>query len=202
MSSLVPPAGNEGPRQRRVGELRYDIKDAALRQLAAGGVAGISTTAITSELGIAASRIRYHFRTKDDLVDALVVDGFTTLGRELRRVLHDAQHRTTEERWTAFAGAHRDWAVRHAHHYLLMYSAPAPEGPACVVEVFADLVRGCLDGESHGSARTVGLTVHARLHGVVALALVAGALRDVDHDEVFALEVADLGRLLEAGPVP
>ena len=66
-------------RDRRRQETIDDIKDTARSQLADAGPAGISMRAIARHLAITASAVHYYFPSRQALLDALVVDGFTSL---------------------------------------------------------------------------------------------------------------------------
>ena len=65
-------------RDRRRQETIDDIKDTARSQLADAGPAGISMRAIARHLAITASAVHYYFPSRQALLDALVVDGFTS----------------------------------------------------------------------------------------------------------------------------
>lgn len=61
-----------------------DIKDTARHQLANGGPAGISVRAIARHLAMTAPAVHYYFPSRQALLDALIVDGFTSLAEALR----------------------------------------------------------------------------------------------------------------------
>jgi AcrR family transcriptional regulator len=58
-----------------------EIKDTARSQLAGAGPAGISMRAIARHLAMTASAVHYYFPSHQALLDALVVDAFTSWGR-------------------------------------------------------------------------------------------------------------------------
>jgi AcrR family transcriptional regulator len=66
-------------RDRRRQETIDDIKDTACHLLAGGGPSGISMRAIARHLAMTASAVHYYFPSRQALLDALIVDGFTSL---------------------------------------------------------------------------------------------------------------------------
>jgi AcrR family transcriptional regulator len=66
-------------RDRRRQETIDDIKDTARNQLASAGPAGISMRSIARHLAMTASAVHYYFPSRQALLDALIVDGFTSL---------------------------------------------------------------------------------------------------------------------------
>jgi AcrR family transcriptional regulator len=107
-----------------------EIKDTARSQLAGAGPAGISMRAIARHLAMTASAVHYYFPSHQALLDALIVDGFTSLGEALRIAYEGAGRRLPGERWLAVCRAHRAWSLDHQAEYLLLYGY---EG-ACAVQ--------------------------------------------------------------------
>jgi AcrR family transcriptional regulator len=108
-------------RDRRRQETIDDIKDTARSQLARAGPAGISMRAIARQLAMTASAVHYYFPSRQALLDALIVDGFTSLARALRTAYEGAGPRPPGEQWLAVCRAHRAWALDHQAEYLLLY---------------------------------------------------------------------------------
>jgi AcrR family transcriptional regulator len=108
-------------RDRRKQETTGDIKATARRQLAAGGPAGISLRAIGRDLGMTASAVHYYFPSRQALLDALIVDGFSSLADALRSSYDQASALSPGERCLAVYHAHRTWALQHPSEYLLLY---------------------------------------------------------------------------------
>jgi AcrR family transcriptional regulator len=108
-------------RDRRKAETISDIKAAALRQLAAGGPAGISMRAIARDLDMTATGVHYYYPDRQALIDALTADGFTALAAALRSAYEEGSDLPARERWLTLARAWRAWALRHSAEYLLIY---------------------------------------------------------------------------------
>ena len=153
----MPPS--TGLRARVRAELTAEIKDEARRQLAESGASGLSLRAITRALGMASSGIYRYFPSRDDLLTALIVDAYDSLGT----VAEEADARCTRDdfgtRWAAVGQAVRGWARSHPHEYALVYGSPVPGyrapqgtiGPASrVTSVLAGIVN---DASSEGALR-------------------------------------------------
>ncbi|MFE0250692.1 TetR/AcrR family transcriptional regulator [Streptomyces sp. NPDC059010] len=122
MSSSTP----QGARARARMEITAAIKDEARRQLAAEGAAKLSLRAVARELGMVSSALYRYFPSRDDLLTALIIDAYDSLGESA-----EAAHGKTADagplrRWTAVAQAVRDWALGHPHEYALIYGSPVP----------------------------------------------------------------------------
>ncbi|WP_324787907.1 TetR/AcrR family transcriptional regulator [Streptomyces sp. H51] len=108
-------------------EVTAAIKEAARRQLAADGAAKLSLRAVARELGMVSSALYRYFPSRDDLLTALIIDAYDSLGDAA-----EAAHRTLPDdagplrRWTAVCGAVRDWALANPHEYALIYGTPVP----------------------------------------------------------------------------
>ncbi|WP_128378109.1 TetR/AcrR family transcriptional regulator [Streptomyces cavernae] len=115
-----------GARARARIEVTAAIKDAARRQLAAEGAAKLSLRAVARELGMVSSAVYRYFPSRDDLLTALIVDAYDSLG-EAAEAAHaevaDAEH---AHRWGVVCEAVRTWALAHPHEYALIYGTPVP----------------------------------------------------------------------------
>jgi len=130
-------------RDRRKQETTGDIKATARRQLAAGGPAGISLRAIGRDLGMTASAVHYYFPSRQALLDALIVDGFSSLADALRSSYDQASALSPGERCLAVYRAHRTWALQHPSEYLLLYGhtgATARHGNRQAQQAMSDVV--------------------------------------------------------------
>jgi AcrR family transcriptional regulator len=112
-------------RARVRAELTAEIKAAARRQLATEG-ANLSLRAIARELDMVSSAVYRYFPSRDDLLTALIVDAYRTLGDTVDRA--DAAQPRTDllGRYLAICHAVRDWARANPHEYALLYGSPVP----------------------------------------------------------------------------
>jgi AcrR family transcriptional regulator len=69
-----------GARARAREEVTAAIKDEARRQLAAEGAAKLSLRAVARELGMVSSALYRYFPSRDDLLTALIIDAYDSVG--------------------------------------------------------------------------------------------------------------------------
>ena len=142
-----------GLRARVRAQLMGEFKAEARRQLADQGAPGLSLRAVTRALGMAPSAIYRYFPNRDELLTALIVDAYDSLG-----VLAEAADGRCEPsdfggRWVAVGRRVRDWAVARPHEYALVYGSPVPGysappatvGPASRIT----LVLAAIVGDAH-----------------------------------------------------
>ncbi|GAA2624246.1 TetR/AcrR family transcriptional regulator [Actinomadura fulvescens] len=113
-------------RERVRAELIHEITETARRHLATDGATGLSLRAVARELGMVSSAIYRYFPSRDDLLTALITDGYNAVGEVVERA--DAECRPGDHgaRWLAVCRAIREWAVAHPHEYALIYGSPVP----------------------------------------------------------------------------
>jgi len=120
----MPPS--TGLRARVRAELTAEIKVEARRQLAESGASGLSLRAVTRALGMASSGIYRYFPSRDDLLTALIVDAYDSLGAEAEGTDTRCPSDDFGTRWSAVGHAIRAWARSHPHEYALVYGSPVP----------------------------------------------------------------------------
>ncbi|MET8581392.1 TetR/AcrR family transcriptional regulator [Streptomyces collinus] len=123
----------QGARARARTEVTVAIKDAARRQLAAEGAAKLSLRAVARELGMVSSAVYRYFPSRDDLLTALIIDAYDSLGEaaEVAEAAEAARVKAGKapgpvRRWTAVCEAVRGWGLGHPHEYALIYGSPVP----------------------------------------------------------------------------
>jgi AcrR family transcriptional regulator len=125
------PAAPEPPtmRERYRAQVRQEVKQAALRQLAESGPAGVSISAIGKELGVSGPALYRYFASRDDLLTELAIDAYDDLAAVLRAADRPAGQRPsggTRPRLEAYAHAYRAWALAEPHRYRLLFGPPLP----------------------------------------------------------------------------
>jgi AcrR family transcriptional regulator len=113
-------------RERVRAELIGEITDVARRHLARDGAAGLSLRAVARELGMVSSAIYRYFPSRDDLLTALIVDGYNAVGEAVEKAEAARPRADHMERWLAVCHAVRDWAVARPQEYALIYGSPVP----------------------------------------------------------------------------
>jgi AcrR family transcriptional regulator len=115
-----------GIRDRFRAQVRGEVKQVALRQLAEGGPQALSINAIGKELGVSGPALYRYFASRDDLLTELVADAYLDLASALATATRRARRRSPAQRLRAFAAAYRDWANAEPHRYRLLFAAPLP----------------------------------------------------------------------------
>jgi AcrR family transcriptional regulator len=113
-------------RERVRAELTREIIDIARRQLATEGAAGLSLRAVAREMGMVSSAIHRYFPRRDDLLTALIIEGYNAIGAAVERADAACARDDFAGRWQAVCRAVRGWALAHPHEYALLYGSPVP----------------------------------------------------------------------------
>lgn len=121
-------------KKKQIPNLQDAIKETAWKQIAEFGAPALSLRAIARELNITAPAIYNYFPSRDDLVTALIVDAFTSLGDSQKSAVKAIPANKLEARFTALGLAYRDWATQYEQRYQLIFGTPIPsyEAPADV----------------------------------------------------------------------
>ncbi|GAA3531706.1 TetR/AcrR family transcriptional regulator [Nonomuraea rosea] len=124
--NLLSMTASRTARERVRAELTREITDIARRQLATEGAGGLSLRAVAREMGMVSSAIYRYFPSRDDLLTALIIDGYNALGETVERADAGCPQDDFPRRWLTVCHAVRDWAVAHPHEYALLYGSPVP----------------------------------------------------------------------------
>jgi AcrR family transcriptional regulator len=117
-----PPA----MRQRYRAQVRDEIKQAALSQLAEAGPAGVSVAAIGKQLGVSGPALYRYFASRDELLTELVIDAYHDLAAALRAATAQQAGLQPRARFEGLARAYRSWALTQPHRYRLLFGPPLP----------------------------------------------------------------------------
>ena len=113
-------------RERVRAELTREITEVARGQLATEGAGGLSLRAVAREMGMVSSAIYRYFPSRDDLLTALIVDGYNAIGEVAEQAGAACPAGDYAGCWLAICRAIRDWALAHPHEYALVYGSPVP----------------------------------------------------------------------------
>ncbi|MFF3850231.1 TetR/AcrR family transcriptional regulator [Streptomyces sp. NPDC002328] len=116
----------QGARARARIEVTAAIKDEARRQLAAEGAAKLSLRAVARALGMVSSALYRYFPSRDDLLTALIIDAYDSLGESAETAHAAVADADPVLRWVTVCEAARGWALAHPHEYALIYGSPVP----------------------------------------------------------------------------
>ena len=113
-------------RERYRAQVRGEVKQAALSQLAESGPAGLSVSAIGKQLGVSGPALYRYFASRDELLTELVIDAYADLADALRAAASQPAGLEPRPRFEALARAYRSWALAQPHRYRLLYGPPLP----------------------------------------------------------------------------
>ncbi|MFV2013189.1 MULTISPECIES: TetR/AcrR family transcriptional regulator [unclassified Micromonospora] len=111
-------------RERVRKELTDEIVGIAKAQLADRGAENLSLRAIARDLGMVSSAVYRYFPSRDDLLTALVTDGYNSVGTAVEQADEAAAADDFVGRWRSVGQALRSWAIEHPHEYALLYGSP------------------------------------------------------------------------------
>ncbi|MGA5301191.1 TetR/AcrR family transcriptional regulator [Nucisporomicrobium flavum] len=119
-------------RARVRAEMTDEIKAAARRHLATDG-ANLSLRAVARDLGMASSAVYRYFASRDELLTALIIDAYDSLGEAAENAPDTG---SAVDRWLAVCHAVREWALANPHEWALVYGSPVPgyQAPTDTVE--------------------------------------------------------------------
>jgi AcrR family transcriptional regulator len=165
-------------RARVRAEMIAEIKAVARRHLETEG-ANLSLRAVARDMGMVSSALYRYFASRDELLTALIMDGYNALGDATEAADAAVAERTDlRSRWLAAARAIRDWALAQPAEYALLFGSPVPgyaapqdtiaaaaRTPTVLVGILADgFAAGVLpardgsgSGWSPGSGRSPGM---------------------------------------------
>ncbi|HSS90424.1 MAG TPA: TetR/AcrR family transcriptional regulator [Streptosporangiaceae bacterium] len=113
-------------RERYRAQVRAEVKQVALRQLAESGPAGLSVSAIGKQLGVSGPALYRYFAGRDELLTELVIDAYNDLADALSAAISHAPGQEPPARLEAMARGYRSWALAEPHRYRLLFGPPLP----------------------------------------------------------------------------
>jgi AcrR family transcriptional regulator len=124
MNATKTPAPSIRARVRA--EMITEIKRVALEHLARDGSA-LSLRAVARDMGMVSSAIYRYFPSRDELLTALIIDAYNSLGEAVEEADGNAGRRDAYlSRWFAVCHSVRRWAVARPAEYALIYGSPIP----------------------------------------------------------------------------
>jgi AcrR family transcriptional regulator len=113
-------------RERYRAQVRQEVKEAALRQLAEAGPGALSISAISKQLGVSGPALYRYFASRDELLTELVIDAYHDLAKALTAATSRVPDDHPRGRLEALARAYRRWALAEPHRYRLLFGPPLP----------------------------------------------------------------------------
>jgi AcrR family transcriptional regulator len=132
------------PRPKRTAHqanMQEAIKETAWRQIAEFGAPALSLRTIARQLGITAPAIYNYYPRRDDLVTALIIDAYTSLGDSQLAARDAVPAEDLTGRLMATGVAYRQWAITHPQRYQLIFGTPIPGYEAPLQQVLPSAAR-------------------------------------------------------------
>ncbi|MBX3082509.1 MAG: TetR/AcrR family transcriptional regulator [Anaerolineae bacterium] len=119
-------------RERQREATREEIKTIALKQMARKGTAGLSLRGIAEEMGLTVTALYRYYGSLDDLITALIMDGFDAQADSLQAAVDRNLRNGAGAQLLALMLDYRDWALANPAVFQLLYGNPIPgyEAPA------------------------------------------------------------------------
>lgn len=106
--------------------MALEIKTVARRLMAEEGTNGLSIRGIAKVLDVSPPALYHYFPSLDDLITALIVDGFNALADALEAAQALSTAPTPGGQLCHVLLAYRQWAVEHPVDFQLIYGNPIP----------------------------------------------------------------------------
>ena len=154
VSDTLQPTRRERSRLATVDE----IKATALSIMREQGATDVKFTDIARAMGMTAPALYRYFADRDELLTALIVDGYRGLGVRIATAREAVDASDVGGRWLAVATAYRLWAREEPQQFALVLGLPVPgyaapdEGPT------TEAAKGAMD-------QLAGLLVSAAADG-------------------------------------
>jgi AcrR family transcriptional regulator len=116
---------SETPRARARADMVERIKAVARDHLAAEGP-NLSLRAVARDLGVVSSAVYRYFASRDELLTALILDGYTSAADAVETAEAAVPRRDLAGRWLALGRGTRRWALGKPHEFALLYGSPVP----------------------------------------------------------------------------
>ena len=119
------PSKARTARERAREEITAEILAAARARLEQAGPSELSLRAVARDVGMVSSAVYRYFPSRDELLTALLVAAYDSLGAAAESADGAVDDRSDlRSRWTATCRAVRAWALAHPHEYALLYGSP------------------------------------------------------------------------------
>jgi AcrR family transcriptional regulator len=119
-------AATQSRRERLRAETTEEITATALALLAEGGPDAVTLRAIAREMGMTAGAIYGYFPTRDDLINRLITDVYTSLVDAVEAARDACPPGDAGGRIVAWGRALREWAVANPAGFRLIYGDGVP----------------------------------------------------------------------------
>lgn len=158
------------------GNLRQAVLDAAATVVRNRGVSELSLREVAADIGVTHAAPRRYFPGRQDLLDAVAVEGFARLGARLREAIEASPG--YEKQVRSVARAYLDFATSEANLVELMFAhkhgAGGPDVGESATAAFEPMLQMFRRGQTEGvlpnrDPERIGLIFLATLQGIAGL---------------------------------
>jgi AcrR family transcriptional regulator len=159
------------------GNLRKALLDAAVTLIGEVGPKGFTIREVARRAGVSHNAPYRHFRDKDELLEAVAIEGFERLTDAMKR--RSAAGKTAAERLRLCGCGYVDFALHWPQHFLVMFDPPSGElhrDEAVGKNAFQTLLGFIVelqkeDALPEGDPHPLALMAWSIVHGIAKLAI-------------------------------
>jgi AcrR family transcriptional regulator len=164
------------------GDLRRVLLEASIELIRERGLDDLSLREVARRAGVSPAAPYHHFETRQELLVALALDGFTMLAVATAKARDEAASDDPIDRFAAIGHAYIRFALEHPAHFRLMFrpslvpqgALPSDGAPGEAFAVLVDAVAAVLEDErlrAHVDAPGLVLLAWSQVHGAAELLL-------------------------------
>jgi AcrR family transcriptional regulator len=120
------PTEHPNRRERLRASTIQEIKSTALTLMEQRRTTDIRFADIAREMGVTAPALYRYFADRDQLLTAMIFDGYAELARCLAASQASLPVEELGERWRAVSASYRDWAHQNPQRFALLFGLPIP----------------------------------------------------------------------------
>ena len=159
------------------GNLRKALLDAGVALIGEAGPKGFTIREVARRAGVSHNAPYRHFRDKDELLEAIALEGFGRLTAAMKK--RSAAGAKAAERLRLCGCGYVDFALRWPHHFLVMFDLPSrglPEHGTAGENAFQTLLGFIIESQKEGvlpegDPHPLALMAWSMVHGIAKLAI-------------------------------
>lgn len=159
------------------GNLRKALLDAGVALIGELGPKGFTIREVARRAGVSHNAPYRHFRDKDELLEAIALEGFARLTAAMKK--RSGGGVTAAERLRLCGCGYVDFALRWPHHFLVMFDLPSRDLPGhdtVGANAFQTLLEFIIESQKEGALpqgdpHPLALMAWSTVHGIAKLAI-------------------------------
>jgi AcrR family transcriptional regulator len=165
---MTNPPQTKNRRERLRAQTLQEIEDASFAIIDADGVHALSIAALARSMAMSAPAVYRYFPSRDALLTHLIDQSYRQLATAMSQALEGGR-RAPRTRVRLLVAAYRDWALRYAYRYGMLFGqrtggvpqdtsaqTPLDQAMALLVDLLAPILRDAPDHGSSGDRRLDG----------------------------------------------